>query len=424
MVSAWWSGSCLGRSCSRLQRWAQASRVATGNLLVGVLTVLFGGLPFLANEQIGLGCGVVAVLTLLGVARTGFPPLTAPLLAYGGAMTLATVFSPVRGAALDGWIKLLLYLLTFGGLAVSFRAKPHSRAVVVWAYLLGALATEIYGLRQAVFGAAPLATWTDPESPLAEATRIYSFFGNPNLLAAYLLPALPLGIGAAGHSQHGGPRLLAGTIALLALICVPLTLSRGALLGLATEILVGVILLALWLGYRRALPLVIGGALGGLGLAIASVPTLRLRALSILAGTGDTSSNFRVRVWQAVLRMIGDRPWLGFGPGNKVFNTVYPLYQAARYSALGTYSVPLEITVEGGVLSLLAFGWLLGQALILGGRRFALAIQKRVGGWWVGAALCAAAGTMAHGLADTMWYRPPVQLVWWLTIALLVTDES
>ncbi len=423
MVSAWWASSCLGRGWGRLHRWAQASTVANGNALIGVLTLLFGGLPFLANEQIGLGCGVVAVLTLLGIARTGWPPLTPPLLVYGGTLTLATVFSPVRGAALDGWIKLLLYLLTFGGLAVSFRTKPHSRAVVVGAYLLGALATEVYGLQQAVFGAAPLATWTDPESPLADATRIYSFFGNPNLLAAYLLPALPLGVAVAGQSQHGGPRLLAGTIALLALIGVPLTLSRGALLGLATEILMGAILLALWLGYRRALPLALGGTLAGLGLAIAGVPTLRLRALSILAGTDDTSSNFRVRVWQAVLRMIGDRPWLGFGPGNKVFNAVYPLYQATRYSALGTYSIPLEIAVEGGILSLLAFGGVLGQALILGWQRFVLASQKQTGGWWVSAALCATAGTLTHGLVDTMWYRPPVQLVWWLTIALLVTDE-
>ncbi|MGQ9866499.1 MAG: IctB family putative bicarbonate transporter [Pseudanabaenaceae cyanobacterium] len=423
MVRTWWASSYLGGLCRLWQRWARASHVAAGNLLLGVLTFLFGGLPFLANEQIGLGCGVVSVLTLLAIARMGFPPLTVPVLAYGGTMTLATIFSPVRGAALDGWIKLGLYLGTFWGVALTFRAKPHSRFVVVWAYLLGALATEIYGLRQAVFGAAPLATWTDPESPLAEATRIYSFFGNPNLLAAYLLPALPLGIGAAAQSHHGGPKLLAGTIALLALVCVPLTLSRGALLGLATEILVGVMLLALWLGYRRALPLVAGSALGGLGLAIALVPTLRLRALSLLAGTGDTSSNFRVRVWQAVLRMIGDRPWLGFGPGNKVFKAVYPLYQAARYSALGTYSVPLEITAEGGVLSLLAFGGLLGQALIQGGQRFAVALQQRTGGWWVGVALCAVAGTMTHGLTDTMWYRPPVQLVWWLTIALLVTDE-
>ncbi|NJK59798.1 MAG: hypothetical protein HC918_05475 [Oscillatoriales cyanobacterium SM2_1_8] len=157
-------------------------------------------------------------------------------------------------------------------------------------------------------------------------------------------------------------------------------LSRGALLGLGTEILVGAVLLTLWLGYRRALPLVLGGALAGLGMAVAGVPKLRLRALSLLAGTGDTSSNFRVRVWQAVGRMIGDRPWLGIGPGNKAFNAVYPLYQATRYSALGTYSVPLEIAVEGGLFGVLAFGWLLGAALRQGWQRWAAAIARRGGG--------------------------------------------
>ncbi|NJK59797.1 MAG: hypothetical protein HC918_05470 [Oscillatoriales cyanobacterium SM2_1_8] len=223
MVGSWWAGSQVGRGVRTLQRWARVSAVATGHLPGGVLCFLFAGLPVLSNEQMGLGCGAVAVLAGLGTLRSGAPPLAWPVLAYGGTMALATVGSPVRGAALDGLIKLLLYLLTFVGLTVYFREKPQGRLAVVWAYLLGALATEVFGLRQAVLGAAPLATWTDAESPLAGVTRIYSFLGNPNLLAAYLLPAGPLGMAAAGQSRGIGPKILAGTIALLAVGCVPLT---------------------------------------------------------------------------------------------------------------------------------------------------------------------------------------------------------
>jgi putative inorganic carbon (HCO3(-)) transporter len=45
-----------------------------------------------------------------------------------------------------------------------------------------------------VFGAAALATWVDPESPFSKTTRVYSYLGNPNLLAGYLLPAVSLSL--------------------------------------------------------------------------------------------------------------------------------------------------------------------------------------------------------------------------------------
>lgn len=44
------------------------------------------------------------------------------------------------------------------------------------------------------FWAKALATWVDPESPLAKTTRVYSYLGNPNLLAGYLLPAVVLSV--------------------------------------------------------------------------------------------------------------------------------------------------------------------------------------------------------------------------------------
>jgi putative inorganic carbon (HCO3(-)) transporter len=38
---------------------------------------------------------------------------------------------------------------------------------------------------------------------------------------------------------------------------------------------------------------------------------------------------------------------------------------------------------------------------------------------WIIAAIATLAGMMVHGLVDTVWYRPQVQLLWWLAIALI-----
>jgi putative inorganic carbon (HCO3(-)) transporter len=31
---------------------------------------------------------------------------------------------------------------------------------------------------------------------------------------------------------------------------------------------------------------------------------------------------------------------------------------------------------------------------------------------------------MAHGLVDTIWYRPQVQMLWWLAVALITASSA
>jgi putative inorganic carbon (HCO3(-)) transporter len=122
----------------------------------------------------------------------------------------------------------------------------------------------------------------------------------------------------------------------------------------------------------------------------------------------------------SVLNMIKAKPILGIGPGNKAFNLIYPLYQRSGYSALGTYSVPLEIVVETGIIGLVCYGWLiftvLSQAWIALNR---LRRDREATGLWIIAAIAALVGMLVHGLVDTVWYRPQVQLLWWLAIAII-----
>jgi len=44
------------------------------------------------------------------------------------------------------------------------------------------------------------------------------------------------------------------------------------------------------------------------------VEPVRDRVFSIFAGRADSSNNFRINVWAAVVEMIRDRPILGIGP--------------------------------------------------------------------------------------------------------------
>ncbi|MCY7332603.1 MAG: IctB family putative bicarbonate transporter [Pseudanabaena sp. CAN_BIN31] len=418
------------RLVSPLQAWREGSRLVSARFLGCLLVVMLATLPFLENAQTGLIGAAVAIAWLmlwLSDRRDSedqtvpiWTPIHLPLISYWAIALVATLLSPVRVAAADGMVKLTIYMLAF--VSLSRLMRLGWRSILIGAYLITALVASAYGVQQWYLGAPELATWTDPTSETAGITRVYSFLGNPNLFAGYLMPALPLGAIAAIHWRNWGMKALGILTAILGAFFFTQSQSRGGLIGIAAESFTLVMLLVYWWGKRLpswTLPSVFGGTAGAIALGTILVPTLRKRVGSIF-GTEDSSNAFRVNVWMSVLNMIKAKPILGIGPGNKAFNQVYPLYQRSGYSALGTYSVPLEITVETGIIGVICYGWLIftifRQAWIALNR---LRSDRDSSGLWIIAAIATLVGMIVHGLVDTVWYRPQVQLLWWLAIAII-----
>jgi putative inorganic carbon (hco3(-)) transporter len=415
---------------SPLQGWRDGSRLLGAKFLGGLLVILIATLPFLENAQTGVIGAAVAIAWLmmwLSDRRDAddqsvpiWTPIHLPLISYWAIALIATLISPVRIAALDGMVKLTIYMIAF--VSMSRMMRLGWRSVLVGTYLVTTLLVCAYAVQQWYLGAPELATWTDITSETAGTTRVYSFLGNPNLLAGYLIPALPFGAIAAIHWRSWGMKVLGAVVAILGAFCITQTQSRGGLLGLAAESFALVLLLVYWWGKRLptwTLPVTFGGTASAIALGTILVPTLRKRVVSIF-GTEDSSNAFRVNVWMSVLNMIKAKPILGIGPGNKAFNLVYPLYQRSGYSALGAYSVPLELTVETGIIGVICYGWLIfsifRQAWIALNR---LRSDRNMDGLWIIAAIATIVGMMTHGLFDTVWYRPQVQLLWWLAIAII-----
>jgi putative inorganic carbon (HCO3(-)) transporter len=459
-LQQWLNTSYVHYLVGPLRRWRQGSWLMQwAEPIGGVLAMLVFGLgPFVNNQLIALllsACAAYWVLLTLSddpvVPQAGVPgeqvpmesdrqslptaqraPLATPIhllvLLYWAIATVATAMSPVKAAAFVGWQKLTLYMLFFALLARVLRS-PRIRSWLIAVYLLAALAVSVYGLQQWFSGSAALATWVDPTSPLSKTTRVYSYLGNPNLLAGYLIPSVVFSILAFFSWERWMCKALAVVMTAVNGACLILTFSRGGWIGLVFSLLVLVLLLAHWWSiylprfWRKwALPIVLGTAAGIVLLAVVAVEPLRDRFSSIFAGRGDSSNNFRINVWMAVIEMIKDRPLLGIGPGNVAFNKIYPLYQRPRFSALSAYSIVLEVAVETGLIGLACFAWLLLTTLTQAWR--ALQGLRQLGdreGYWLIGAIAAMAGLFSHGLFDTVLYRPEVNILWWLTFALIAS---
>ncbi len=430
----WRGASFLYRLIGLLSNWRQGSWLlqwaeAIGLLLVSL--VLVAG-PFVSTSLIGLlliACGgYCLLLAITDDTRLVLTPVHLLVFLYWGIATVATAFSSVREEAFSGWIKLTLYIVFFALSSIVLRS-PTLRSWVIGIFLHVALVVSVYGIRQEIFGAEQLATWNDPTSQLAQDTRVYSYLGNPNLLAGYLLTAVALSMAAFFVWRLWLPKILAATMVFANSACLYFTDSRGGWIGMLAAILVFLLFLRLWWGaylprfWRKwLLPLVFGGIAAFLITAIVFVEPLRLRITSIFAGREDSSNNFRMNVWAAVFEMIGDRPLIGIGPGNDAFNAIYPLYQRPRFTALSAYSIFLEIIVETGFIGLSAFLWLLIITYQHGYKT--LNYLRESGskqGFWLIAALAAMAGMLAHGVVDTVWYRPQISSLWWLSMAIVAS---
>lgn len=430
----WRSASYLYRLVGSLQAWRNGSWLMQWQEAIGALLVslVFALAPFVSNDLVGVllvACGGFwLLLTLSDAAGSGITPIHLLVLLYWGISLVATAMSPVKMAALTGLVKLTLYLVFFG-LMARVLCSPRLRSWLITLYLQVSLIVSVYGLRQWIEKVPPLATWNDAESTLAKTTRVYSYLGNPNLLAAYLLPAIALSLAAIFVWRGWICKALAVTIFVVNSSCLFYTFSRGGWIGFAVMSVTFLILLAYWWSIRLpgfwriwSLPLLLGSVAGILILAVLFVEPLRDRVFSMFAGRGDSSNNFRLEVWAAVTRMIHDRPIIGIGPGNTAFNKIYPLYMRPRYTALSAYSILLEVTVETGLIGLFCFLWLLLVTFNQGWQQ--LRRLRELGSrqaFWLMSAIATLLGMLAHGAVDTVLYRPEVNTLWWLMIALIAS---
>ena len=433
--SKWLNSSYFYRLVGILSSWYEGSWLLQRAELLGaclISIVLILG-PFVSTTLIGVLLLAIAgywvILTLSEQDRQGVTPIHILVFIYWLVATIATAFSPVKSEALSGWVILTLYLGMFA-LAARILRSPRLTTGVITVFLLVALLVSTYGIHQELIGVEQLATWNDPDSPLANDTRVYSYLGNPNLLGGYLLSAIALSVAAVFIWRSWLQKALAVTMVGANSACLYFTDSRGAWLAMAATIAVLLLLLYFW--WREYLPRfwrvwllpLVFGSLGGLLIvAIISVEPLRLRFLSIFAGRADDSNNFRINVWEAVFKMIRDYPLTGIGPGHDAFNQVYPRYMNSRYPALSAYSIFLEHLVEMGYLGLGCFLWLIVVTLNYGIRQInRLRALKDRQGLWVIAATAAIVGLLAHGIVDTVWYRPQISTLWWFMLAILASQ--
>jgi hypothetical protein len=242
--------------------------------------------------------------------------------------------------------------------------------------------------------------------------RVDSVFGNPNVLAAYLVIIFGLGLGLCLRTRSSPPSpanaWIYGAMGLIPLgvFCAG---SRSGVVVLLIQLLIAMAMLrrhrwAVW---------------GGLGLATATLTSV------VIGGVGGrsltealTSSSLRVAIWQISLPLIRQYPWIGTGFGG--FQSNYVPYAIPDEAVLAhAHNLWLNLAAEAGIPVIILLtsivGWICyraAQTYRLG--RLPPETQPLLIGYGLGFLACT-----LFALFDIAFFDARVNVLGWLMLAAL-----
>ncbi|MCL2398694.1 MAG: O-antigen ligase family protein [Defluviitaleaceae bacterium] len=308
----------------------------------GLLAVVIGA-PFLPTMMVA---GMIVLVFGLSLFHFNFKlDLTSmPLLLF----MVITLFSGFTSAAAS--YSVLIAILTIAMMSSYLLAKvcltSRKRVdFVIAAFIIAAAGTALVAFYQVYTGYMD-ASWVDRNLFAALSMRVFSTFANPNVYGTYLLLAIPLAAVCILYAKNIWYKLFAAGITGLLLIALGLTYSRGGYVALAGAVFFFLILIE-----KRLIVLFVAG--------VAAMPfilptSIIARVVSIV-NFADSSTMYRIAIWQASLRMLGDFWMSGIGQGAEAYNAVYPFYAFSGVTALHSHNLYLQIFLETGIVGFLVF---------------------------------------------------------------------
>ena len=331
-----------------------------------------------------------------------------------------------------GFMKTLIYFAFYFAMCQFLKNRKNFIFPILAVIALLVSAECVIALFQNSIGVQNISTWQDTSyvNPEDILTRVYGTLKpyNPNLFAAYLIAGFPAVL--AFFAICIKKRKIKSTIFSLiwVLICalvIFLTGCRGAYIALFVT-LFGVVLASFQIIFNdfnsKKLKNVWKSTLAFCTLGGASFLVLNHgilhRIMSIFILRGDSSTSFRMNVYNSTIQMFQDNWLYGIGVGNKVFREIYGLYMLSGFDALSCYCVFLEMAVESGIFSLVAYLLFLGSLLFAAIKLF---IKSSDYNYKVllFVSFISIVAVMVHGLVDTVYFRPQVQYLFWTMAAIL-----
>ncbi|MBR5312719.1 MAG: O-antigen ligase family protein [Clostridia bacterium] len=319
---------------------------------LGVLTLFFA-MPILPTMLLGAVTAYTVLCSFIKIFRgkriLKIEPIDitvaafAVLLFFGGTVSLSE--QSLKPA-------LLMVCFIFGYfVTVSLITTRAWLVRCSTACILSATLVSLYGIFIYFTGGGySSSAWVDSEMFSTIGRRAVGTLENPNMFGEYLILIIPIAVGMLIGRGEGLRRIPAFFCIGIMGVCLILTWSRGAWLGL---IFAALLFLFMW--HRRSVWVILAG--------IASIPILPMvlpasivSRFTSIGNMTDSSTSYRVYIWRATVNMIEDNLTTGIGIGEGAWDRLYPMYSYLGVEAAPhSHNLYLQIWLELGLAGLLVF---------------------------------------------------------------------
>ena len=340
--------------------------------------------------------------------RLAWAPTNRYILLYAAIYMAGTLFSVNLRSSLNPGLLTVCFVLFSLVLFNAVDSRNQLDVLLDGVVLVGA-AVAAYGILQYMFRwGYQSASWVDSDMFSSIEFRVPSTLDNPNMLGQYLILMVPVGAAKLLSARDWPRRLLYLGCCALMCVCMILTFSRGAWLGLLFAGAVFVVLL------NPRLILLAPAALAALWFFL---PDAVIDRFASIGNLGDASTSYRVYIWMGTLAMLKDYWLCGIGPGAEAFNRVYPAFSYNSINAPHSHNLFLQLVCDAGITALAVF-----LILIFVYFRMMCAALHREKDWtsrmYQTAFTGGVCGFLVQAMTDYSFYNYRVLFIFWAYLAL------
>lgn len=376
-------------------------------MMPAVFAPLFPTMALLGMAVLGF-CSLLLNLVRDRERQLAWSPINRYVMLYAAVYLAGTLFSISLKASLNSGLLSVAFILFAVVLFNGVETRGQLDALLT-AVVLAAAAVSCLGIVQYIFRwGYQSEAWVDSDMFSTIQFRVSSTLKNPNMLGQYLILMVPLGGAKLLTARSWKARALWFGCCGALCLCMLLTFSRGAWLGLLFAGAAFFVLL------NPRLMLLFPVALVGLYFIL---PPSVIERFTSIGNLSDASTSYRVYIWMGTLAMLKDYWLCGIGPGTEAFNMVYPAYSYNGIIAPHSHNLFLQIVSDAGVAALGVFLLLLFVFF----RMMCAALHREKD--WTSRLLQIAVtagvfGFMVQAMTDYSFYNYLVLFVFWTYLAL------
>lgn len=376
-------------------------------MMPAVFAPLFPTMALLGMAVLGF-CSLLLNLVRDRERQLAWSPINRYVILYAAVYMAGALFSVNLSSSLKPGLLSAAFILFAVALYNAVENRTQLDTLLTF-MVIAAAAVSVYGILQYVFRwGYQSAAWVDSDMFSSIEFRVSSTLDNPNMLGQYLILAIPIGGAKLLSARDWFSRVFYFGCCGVMCMCMLLTFSRGAWLGLLFAGAVFVILL------NPRLILLFPVVLAALWFVLPDTVTARFASIGNL---GDASTSYRVYIWMGTLAMLKNYWLCGIGPGADAFNMVYPAYSFNGISAPHSHNLFLQIVCDAGIAALAVFVILLFVYF----RMMCTAVSRehdwpsRVHQIAFTAGVC---GFLVQAMTDYSFYNYRVLFLFWTYLAL------